>query len=266
LSGSLKVAAACVLAGLAVGVTVEAIFHGYGALAGAVTVAGAAVFLAHRWKGVLLSEIQAGNRLTAQAQAMAALPQLPGVPMLPWSDWALAPDVILRIIGMMRVRNWTVAVECGSGLSTVILAQEFKARGRGHVYAIEHDAEWAALVRSILAERAVLEWATVITAPLEPVESDGMRFQWYSTAALAPVRALPKIDILVVDGPKRDTGPLARYPALPTFFRQLGREYMVILDDGRRVDETSIAARWNERYKTNFALADTVRGQWETIA
>jgi len=263
---SLQVGLMAAVGAAVVGIAVEAMRAGYGAIAAIAFAVGAIVFLHHRWNRTLTTAVTAASRQMTQAEGMAALASQDEFSALPWSGWALAPDVIVRCIGYLRVRNWTTVVECGSGLSTVLFAREFRARGKGHVYALEHNAEWAELVRAMLAERGLTDWATVVTAPLEPMESDGRQFRWYAKSAIAPVLALPKVDLLLVDGPPRETSALARYPALPTFFPQLRDSFMVVLDDGYRPDETTIAAMWSERYKTRFTLAETVRGQWEAIS
>lgn len=265
MKGSLKFGAAVWVVSIVVGVLVELAANGYGALAGGVTAVSLSVVLLHRWKDALYASSHRAYLKTYEAEAMGLLAPKDDYPYLPWSVWALAPDAMLRFVGFLRVRNWRTVVECGSGISTVLLAREFRARGAGHVYALEHDAEWADLVRDMLAERGLSDWGTVLTAPLAPMECDGMKFQWYSRMDIAPALALEKVDALLVDGPKGDTNPLARYPALPTFAKQLGSSYMVVLDDGHREDESRIAALWSEKYGAKFELKDTVRGQWECI-
>lgn len=250
---------------VAAGVLTERLMPGSGGIVGAATAGAVVVFFMHRWTTAALHMAKRAWLQGKEAAAMAALSSTNGEPLLPWSPWALAPDVLLHVIGMLKVKGWTTVVECGSGVSTVILARELKALGGGHVYALEHDATWAELVRGMLAERGLTQSATVITAPLEDTECDGMSFRWYRRDCLGSVLALPKIDMLLVDGPKEGDATLARYPALPTFLPQLGGHCMVILDDGDRPDETAIARLWGHRYGLTFQRSSTTRGQWECI-
>jgi len=120
-------------------------------------------------------------------------------------------------------------------------------------------------VRQLLEERGLSNWATVVDAPLSPMEVDAMTFKWYDPASIRDVLALPKVDALIVDGPKGDTGPLARYPAVPMLKERLGADFMVVLDDGHRTDEKEIARLWGERYGIGMSLRDTSRGQWECV-
>lgn len=265
LLGGVKFAGAVWLTGMVAGVVAEQVAHGYGTLAGSVTAVSLGVLLLHRWKESLYGAAHGAYLKTHEAEAMALLAPKDDYPYLPWSTWALSPDALQRFIGFLRVRDFKTVVECGAGMSTVLMAREFRARRRGHVWALEQDAEWARLIREILDERGLAEWATVVTAPLEPLHSDGMQFQWYSRAALSDVLALEKIDALLVDGPKGDTCPLARYPALPAFMPQLGASFMVVLDDAHRPDEVKIAALWRQKYGVDFDFRHTRWGQWEAV-
>jgi hypothetical protein len=261
----LKFAVALGTIGIFVGFFVERFAHGYGALAGSVSAVTVSLFLMHRWKETLHATLRATYHKTREAEAMALLAPRDDYPYLPWSNWALSADALQRFIGNLRVRDCRTVVECGAGMSTLLIAREFRARGTGHVWALEQDANWAALVRDMLAERGLHDWATVVVAPLEPLSSDGMQFEWYARAALSEVLRLEKIDGLLVDGPKGDTCSLARYPALPTFRAQLGASFIVLLDDARRIDEARIAALWRARYGIEFEFQDTRWGQWEAI-
>jgi predicted O-methyltransferase YrrM len=250
---------------MVVGVGVERFAPGYGALAGTITAIALIVFLLHRWKEVLHASSLGAYYKAHEAEAMALLAANDGFPSLPWSTWALSADALQRFIGLLRVRDCRTVVECGSGISTIVMAREFRSRGKGHVWAVEEDEHWADLVREMLVERGLSEWATIVVAPLEPLEIDELHFQWYSAAALKDVLALKKIDALLVDGPKGDTCRLARYPAFPMFRNQLGATFITVLDDARRPDETRIAALWRERYGVEFDYCNTRWGQWEAV-
>jgi predicted O-methyltransferase YrrM len=258
-----KFSAVCLIVGCGVGIGVEQIAKGYGALAGSVAAVSAALFFIHRWKDALWAQIFRNYYFIQEAAAMAVIYPKEEAPILPWSIWAVAPDALLRFVGMVRINGWTTVVEFGSGISTVVLAREFKLTGKGHVYALEHDAKWADFVWQMLSERGLTEYATVLTAPLAALSLDGRTFQWYAKESIQPALALGRIDALLVDGPKGDTCPLARYPALPTFLNQMGESSLVVLDDGKRPEEAQIAAMWSEMFGVKAALQDTSRGQWE---
>ena len=261
----MRFAGAVWMSGMIVGIFAEKLVHGYGALTGSVTAVSLCVLLIHRWKDALYASSQATYYKTHEAESMALLAPKDDHSYLPWSTWALSADALQRFIAFLHIRGSASVVECGAGISTVLIAREFRALRKGHVWALEQDADWASFVRAMLAERGLSEWATVVPAPLEPVQMDGMQFQWYSRAALTDVLNIPKIDALLVDGPKGDTCPLVRYPALPTFVKQLGTSFMIVLDDARREDESNIAALWRQKYGIEFEFRNTRWGQWEAI-
>jgi Methyltransferase domain len=270
----LLVVGACCAVGLAFGVVGELLVPRFGVIIGALAGLSSAVVVVYRRTRQMqrlserhverLSEsLRQALRSSARAEAMALVAPKDDYPALPWTEWALGPEAIQRFIAGLRLRDLAIVVECGSGISTVLIARELAARGSGHVYAIEDDVEWASLVRDMIAERGLSEWADVVTAPLEEINCDGMRFVWYSRRGIELILSLSRIDALLVDGPKGPTGPLARYPALPTFNGQLGPEHLIVLDDARRTDETRIAKLWEQRYGKQFCFIDSLVGQWE---
>jgi predicted O-methyltransferase YrrM len=256
IGGCLVIAAAVWSAG-------ERLLPGRGPLIGVASISLSLFFVLQRWKNELTDLMTLTYQATQEAAAMSLVAPKDGYSQLPWSDWALAPDALARFFCASRLNNWNTIVECGSGVSTILLARDFKARGSGHVYAIEHDERWLTLMRQLLAERDLLSHATLVLAPLRDLQIDGQSFQWYEKSALRTVFELERIDALLVDGPPGDTCGLARYPALPMFLAQLGANSLVILDDGRRRDEKEIARRWAKRLQVEPVLVETTRGQWE---
>jgi predicted O-methyltransferase YrrM len=173
-------------------------------------------------------------------QVQLALPQ--GLP--PVRGWAGSPDFLLVIARHASASRPEVVVECGSGVSTVVLARCMQLSGKGHVYSLEHDPRFATATRKHLAQYDLLEWATIVEAPLEPREMSGGPRVWYS-----PQKPLPEqIDMLVIDGPPAESGSLARYPAGPLLFGRMAGGASAFVDDTQRTDEQEILRLWLEEF------------------
>ena len=167
---------------------------------------------------------------------------------LPWSSGAMRPAGLVVVCNEIVHGGRERVVECGSGVSTVLLARLLRHRGGGSVVAIEHDADWAGLVEDLLHREDLGEVARVIHAPLEGEPP------WYARSALD---ATPdEIDLLVVDGPPAD-GPgegLRRAPALPFFEARLTNGATVILDDLPRPGEREVVAGWEAESGWRFRV------------
>jgi hypothetical protein len=224
---------------------------------------GVLLFFLHRWKSAQVARLEHLRNQMHDTHALLALYGTPAASPLPWSQWALTPEAILDIVTELRRPGRDVVVECGSGLSTLVIAAHLAARGHGHVYAIEHDLEWHALVSTLLKEHGADRVATLVHAPLTPVDISGRRWCWYSLAALTQLEKLDRIGLLLVDGPPGSVAPLARYPALPYFWTKLDEQSLVVLDDGDRADERAIVARWSAEYPIAARLVRSGNGRWE---
>jgi predicted O-methyltransferase YrrM len=149
----------------------------------------------------------------------------------------MRPAAVALVANEIVVSSRRNVVECGAGVSTLVMAQLLKDRG-GHLWSVEDDPEWAALVRRWLSERGLETVVTLTVAELE----DG----WYRREVLDAEAPLESVDLLVVDGPqawnprKRE----ARYPAAPYFRDRLADDWSIVLDDISRLGEFSVAERW----------------------
>jgi hypothetical protein len=167
---------------------------------------------------------------------------------LPWTTGSMRPAALVVVCNEIVHGARTRIVECGSGVSTVLLARLLRERGAGRLVALEHDRHWGALVHEQLRREALDGIARVLNAPLagEP--------PWYGPARLVDVP--DELDLLVVDGPPAcDAGHgMRRAPALPRFEERLVVGGAVVLDDIARPGERDVLAGWEASTDWRFAL------------
>lgn len=193
-----------------------------------------------------LLEDAAGTRretesLFAQMQALLALERVLGLaePLPAMRGWAGSPDFLLEVAREALGRKPQVLVECSSGVSTVVSARCMQINGSGHVYSLEHEPEFAAKTRKLLARHGLSAWATVLDAPLQTAHT---ATPWYAEQALPA--GLGAIEMLVVDGPPTAVAPLARAPAWPRLRGRMAKRCVVLVDDADRADEAEMVRRW----------------------
>lgn len=154
--------------------------------------------------------------------------------------WEASPDLLLLLYKTIRERQPELVVECGSGVSTVVIAYALAQNEKGQVVALEHLAPYRDQTEKWLRDHELTEQASVILAPLVPVTIGNQTWDWYSTEDLPE----GPIGVLFVDGPPEATGPTARFPALPLLENRTTSDTVVILDDSDRQDEREIVQRW----------------------
>ena len=129
-----------------------------------------------------------------------------------------------RIDYLMEIARRAVAtrgpiLECGSGLSTILLGLLAARRGID-VWSLEHIPEWHARVRSVLESLGI----PPVHLHLTPLRSYG-DFDWYSL----PLGSMPHTFRLVVcDGPPGSTRG-GRYGLLPVMRTRLPKGSLVLL-------------------------------------
>lgn len=143
-------------------------------------------------------------------------------------------------------------LECGSGLSTLLLGVVAHQRGIRH-RALEHTPDWAERVEGML-EAYGLGQTRVVRAPL--VSSDG--FDWY---AVEPDDLPGGITLVICDGPPGTTRG-ARYGLLPVMQHRLAPACTILLDDVGRQAEQDVLARWTDE----FRVQSSILGYWKPFA
>ena len=158
--------------------------------------------------------------------------------------WAVSPDAILYLLRTAIKQNARSIVECGSGVSTIVLAKYMKENGGGHVFSLDHDEKYAEDTRALLRLHGLESYATVYTAPLAEIIIGSRPYKWYHGEVIT---ALPdNIDMIFVDGPPAPDGSFNRFPALNMLKNKMCQKCTIVMDDVVRADELAISKIWAE--------------------
>ena len=165
-------------------------------------------------------------------------------PLPAMRDWAASPDFLMPIVDHVLQKSPKVVLECGSGVSTLVVARCLQLNGEGHVYTLDHEPDYAERTRELLKAHDLQEWATVIDAPLEKYASEEGDIPWYSVSSIPDL----EIDVLIVDGPPQPSSPKARYPAGPLLFTRLSTSGVVFIDDADTAKMQKVIALWEKNF------------------
>jgi hypothetical protein len=164
---------------------------------------------------------------------------------LPWTTGSMRPAALVEVCNEIVHGDRTRILECGSGVSTVLLARLLRERERGALTSLEHDRHWATLIGDHLRRERLEAIARVVHAPLRGDPP------WYRLEATPD-----EIDLLIVDGPPAfEPGHgTAREPALTHFDGNLVRGAAVVLDDIDRPGERQTLATWETATTWRFQV------------
>jgi predicted O-methyltransferase YrrM len=154
--------------------------------------------------------------------------------------WAASPDFLQEIALHALSARPEVVLECGSGVSTTVLARCMQINGSGHVYSLEHLPDQVEKTEQELERHHLSAWATVLYSPLRSYVIKGETSPWYSTEGLPEI----SFDMLIIDGPPKGIRQYARYPAGPLLMGRLKAGGVGFVDDANRPDETTILQQW----------------------
>lgn len=162
------------------------------------------------------------------------------LPMPSTGGFAIDSQALGHLLSLVEERRPKKILELGSGASTIWLGYLCQSFG-GELVTLDHLEGYLDLTRTAVDRHGLHDHVESRLAPLEPVESAGATYNWYSLASL---NDLTDIDLVLIDGPPAATGPKARYPALPYIVDLLAPYATVILDDAHRQEEADIVEEW----------------------
>ena len=125
-------------------------------------------------------------------------------------------------------------LECGSGLSTILLGVVAEAAGK-RVLSLEHEPKYAAQVQRYLRKYQL----TSVDLRMAPLRNYG-DFNWYTPPSESRAEDFA---LVICDGPPGTTRG-GRYGLVPVMLEKLRPDCTILLDDAAREGEQEIAARW----------------------
>lgn len=167
----------------------------------------------------------------------------PRIPLPSLSGMALQPETAGYLVRAVQAESADIVLELGSGVSTLLVAYSLEQQGRGMIYSFESERIYADHTRALLKAHALTHRVELVHAPLDALGINGWNGRWFQQTAFGVVPD-NSVDLLLVDGPPKATGPLARYPAVPVLSNKLKRGCLVLVDDADRSDEKMICERW----------------------
>ena len=152
-----------------------------------------------------------------------------------WANdgWDAKPVFLREVTAALRATSGPV-LECGSGLSTVVMAALAPER---HRISLEHYPDWAKRVEGVLDAHGLT--ADVRVAPLRDYDGD---LRWYSLDSALPAG----IDLVICDGP--DSYGRGRYPVLPLVRRHLAPGAMILFDDAAAEGQQEVLDAWSREF------------------
>ena len=157
------------------------------------------------------------------------------------SGWPADSAYLQASCELLR-RSSSDALECGSGLSTVVFALALRDRNV-RLLVLEHSDKWFDLVTAQLARFDSRQVQVVHT----PLVSCG-DFDWYT---VPPELEGRHIGVVICDGPPGTTRG-GRYGLLPVMASYLASPTTILLDDSAREGEKLVLQRWAERFETTW--------------
>ncbi len=172
------------------------------------------------------------------------------------TGWSLSEQAVKDIVNLSFSVNGSI-LECGSGLSTIILSVLHRNNSDIVIWSLEHDQKWHSKV-NIWLKKLNLTNVKLIESPLIKYNS----YDWYDISDLL----LPTdLNLIICDGPPGSTRG-GRFGAMPVLKEYLNTEFVIFLDDTCRLTENSLMNKWSELPWTSFSNIRTEKDYSVIIA
>ena len=192
--------------------------------------------------------------LTENQQALASIHNLIELrsPLPMMGQWAASPDFLQIVSEIILEKKPKTIVECGSGVSSVVMGYLLEKNNGGRVFSLENKKEFYEKNKRLIARHNLEKYVSIVYAPLVECKVKDNLHEWYDVAQVAD---LESIEVLIVDGPAGN-----RYPVLPLLFNQLSDNVFVIIDDCKREKDGENVLQWLAEFPFEAEWMDTEKG------
>ncbi|MBN1506420.1 MAG: class I SAM-dependent methyltransferase [Sedimentisphaerales bacterium] len=168
--------------------------------------------------------------------------ELRKVPDRLFSGYSLTGSGCLWLYKYVTACRPSCIVECGSGLSTVVISlaiRDLGTQGMGiHFVSLDHESHWLEATRAVLDILQVSPHVQLSHSPIIEMHYLGNVFHAYDVPRTLGSEV---IDLLFVDGPPRQYGRLGVVPGL---LENLCDNALIVLDDAERLSERQCVEFW----------------------
>lgn len=186
------------------------------------------------------ASIVANMRLDSDAKDLVRDPKLVN------GKWSLDNAALAELDVYLWSRKPKVVVECGSGVSTLVLAR-YAQSNDAKVVSLEHDARWANHTGQLLFKLGLQHCIDLRHAPLSEAPDP-----WYQTD-------LPDgIEFVLIDGPPLALG--GRAATFPALQPHLADDWEVWLDDADRPEEQAALKKWKKMSSIKVSTTNIPKG------
>lgn len=159
----------------------------------------------------------------------------------PPTGWAASSDLLVALVREIRRDRPVCVVELGSGVSTLVMANELARVGHGRLVSIDHEAAFASHTQDMIDSAGLADRAEVRVAPMATQVFGGSERLWYDRTVLDD---LAQVSLLFVDGPPGMLSPGIRRTALDFFWPRMARHGRIVFDDAYRTEEKAFIEQW----------------------
>jgi predicted O-methyltransferase YrrM len=163
-------------------------------------------------------------------------------------DWAASPKLLYFLAELILEKGLKNIVECGSGISTLVMGYSLRNLGGGILYSIENEKAYYKKNQKLIKKHNLNDKVKIIYAPKKIEVIKGKKWNWYETKHLNDI---DKIDFLFVDGPV-SADPIStaegRYPALPFFWPRITSGGYIVLDDCESEKNLNVCRLWEKQF------------------
>ena len=138
-------------------------------------------------------------------------------------------------------------LECGSGLTTLLLGQ-LAGKRNVETWSLEHHPQWYERV-SAAVKRHRINGVHLCFSPLRDYEG----FNWYGP----PLDQMPaKFSLVICDGPP-DLANGGRYGLLPVLGSRLKPGAVILFDDAKEPGQPEVLRRWATEFRVSVEMRET---------